>query len=637
MAPRARRRRQPSAPLLALCALLVPLQVSLQVTPPCTRERQYEHLGRCCSRCQPGKYLSSKCTPTSDSVCLPCGQDEYLDTWNEEDKCLLHKVCDAGKALVAVDPGNHTAPRRCACTAGYHWNPDCECCRRNTECAPGFGAQHPLQLNRDTVCTPCTLGFFSDVFSSTDKCRPWTNCTLLGRIEVHQGTKTSDAVCSSSLTSRKPPKEAQVYLPSLIILLLFVSVVLVAAVVFGVYYRKGGKALTANLWNWVNGACSSLSGNKGSSGDRCTGPHSATSSQQEVCEGILLMTLEEKTVPEDMCYLEDGAAGVCGPGCAAAGTCVEGGGDGMFTLVSEVETQGDLSRKIPTEDEYTDRPSQPAAASLFLIQPGSKSTPPFQEPLEVGENDSLSQCFTGTESTVDSEGCYFTEPPCRTDCTPVSPEKYLKKEIEGDSYLPWVASSNSTDGYTGSGNIPGEDHEPPTGSLKCGPLPQCAYSMGLPSEAAASMAEAGEQPQDKADRLPSSERGASGSGSSPGNQPPASGNVTGNSNSTFISSGQVMNFKGDIIVVYVSQTSQEGPGPAEAEPEPVGRPVQEETLARRDSFAGTAPRFPDPGAPGAAQQEQGSPGPEDGTSRPVQEQGGAQAFPRTQGSGHGAE
>lgn len=232
------------------------------------------------------------------------------------------------------------------------------------------------------------------------------------------------------------------------------------------------------------------------------------------------MTLEEKTVPEDMCYPEDGAARVCGPGCAAGGTCVEGGGDRLFTLVSEVETQGDLSRKIPTEDEYTDRPSKPPTASLFLIQPGSKSTPPFQEPLEVGENDSLSQCFTGIESTVDSESCYCTEPPCRTDCMPVSPEKYLRKEIEGDSCPPWVASSNSTDG---SGNTPGEDHEPPTGSLKCGPLPQCAYSMGLPSEAAASMAEAGEQPQDRADRLPGSERGVSGSGSSPSDQPPASG------------------------------------------------------------------------------------------------------------------
>ncbi|KAL6031770.1 hypothetical protein STEG23_020904 [Scotinomys teguina] len=673
MAPRARRRRPLSELLLALCVLLVPLQdhltvagegtcgsivwvsrvgqscgsivwvnptmssMTLQVAPPCTGERQYEHLGRCCSKCEPGRYLSSKCTPTSDSVCLLCGPDEYLDSWNEEDKCLLHKVCDAGKALVAVDPGNHTAPRRCACTAGYHWNPDCECCRRNMECAPGFGAQHPLQLNMDTVCTPCLLGFFSDVFSSTDKCRPWTNCTLLGRIEAHPGTKKSDVVCSSSLTLRKPLQEAQIYLPSLIILLLFVSVVLVAAIIFGVYYRKGGKALTANLWNWVNDTCSSLSGNKESSGDCCIGAHSATSSQQEVCEDGLLMSLEEKMLPENMCCSEDGT-GVCGPVCAAGRPCAEGGDARMFTLVSEVETQGDLSRKIPTEDEYTDRPSQLPDGSLFLIQPGSKSTPPFQEPLEVGENDSLSQCFTGTESTVDSEGCNFTEPPCRTDCTPLSPEKYLKKEIEGDSCLPWVASSNSADGYTGCGNTPGEDHEPLMSSLKCGPLPQCAYSMGLSSEAAASMAEAGEQSQDRADvKLPSSERGASGSGNSPSDQPPASGNVTGNSNSTFISSGQVMNFKGDIIVVYVSQTSQEGPGTAEPEPEPMGRPVQEETLARRDSFAGPAPRFPDTRATGAGLQEQGTSRSKDGTSCPVQEQGGAQASSRTKGSGQCSE
>ena len=34
-----------------------------------------------------------------------------------------------------------------------------------------------------------------------------------------------------------------------------------------------------------------------------------------------------------------------------------------------------------------------------------------------------------------------------------------------------------------------------------------------------------------------------------------SGQVTGNHNTTFISNGQVMNFSGDVIVVYVSQSS----------------------------------------------------------------------------------
>lgn len=101
--------------------------------------------------------------------------------------------------------------------------------------------------------------------------------------------------------------------------------------------------------------------------------------------------------------------------------------------------------------------------------------------------------------------------------------------------------------------------------------------------------------------------------------PVPAGNVTGNSNSTFISSGQVMNFKGDIIVVYVSQNSQEGPaGPGGGGPGPgdaLGRPVQEESPLRCDAFAGLGPRFPDAGgAPDA-----------DKASRPVQEQGEPEA------------
>lgn len=83
-----------------------------------------------------------------------------------------------------------------------------------------------------------------------------------------------------------------------------------------------------------------------------------------------------------------------------------------------------------------------------------------------------------------------------------------------------------------------------------------------------------------------------------------------------------MNFKGDIIVVYVSQNSQEGPagpggggGGGGGAGEPVGRPVQEESPLRCDSFAGLGPRFPD---------TCGAPDP-DKASRPVQEQGEAEA------------
>lgn len=552
--------------------------------------------------------MSSKCTATSESVCLPCGPDEYLDTWNEEDKCLLHKVCDAGKALVAVEPGNRTAQRRCACIAGYHWSEDCECCRRNAECAPGFGAQHPVQLNKDTVCTPCLVGYFSDSFSSTEKCKPWTNCTIFGETEAYHGTDKSDVVCSSSLPSTKLPNEPQIYLPSLIILLLFISVALVAAVIFGVYYRKKGKTLTANLWHWVNEACGRLGGNKQEpSGNNFSSSRVEASSQRDVCDGVLLLTLEEKMFSEDMCCPDGG--GVCGGACASGGSCAQREDARMLPWVSEIE--GDPFKQIPMEDEYVDRPSQTPNSLRFFAQPRSTSTPPFPEPLEVGENDSLSQCFTGTESLADSKCYNLVEPLCRTDWIPTSSEKYLQKEVEGGSGPHWAASC------TGCGNPPRDDRELLMGSSESGPLPQCAYGMGLPPEEAADGAEDGGQPVDGADiRPPSSSRGGPGSGSPSSDQPPASGNVTGNSNSTFISSGQVMNFKGDIIVVYVSQNSQEGPaGPGSGAGEPVGRPVQEESPPCCDSFAGLGPRFPD---------TCGIPEP-DKASRPVQEQGEAEA------------
>uniref|UniRef100_A0A3Q1HUM2 Tumor necrosis factor receptor superfamily, member 11a, NFKB activator n=1 Tax=Acanthochromis polyacanthus TaxID=80966 RepID=A0A3Q1HUM2_9TELE len=50
--------------------------------------------------------------------------------------------------------------------------------------------------------------------------------------------------------------------------------------------------------------------------------------------------------------------------------------------------------------------------------------------------------------------------------------------------------------------------------------------------------------------------------------------VSGNHNTTFISSGQVMNFSGDVIVVYVSQTSHGSDG--EGQDDAFGSPVQEE-------------------------------------------------------------
>nr|XP_020851445.1 tumor necrosis factor receptor superfamily member 11A isoform X4 [Phascolarctos cinereus] len=504
MAPSCRRRPlHRLLQLLGLCVLLAPLQLTLQITLRCNSEKHYEHEGRCCTKCDPGKYMSAKCTATSESICLPCGPDEYIHTWNEEDKCLLHKVCDSGKGLKVVHPGNRTFPRQCACTPGYHWSDDFDSCQRNGKCGPGFEAENP-----------------------------------------------------------------------------------------------------SHLWLWINDTCSILRRNKESSGDNFIHTHMTTLSASQACEDILLWTPEEKMVPEDSCYPQGHVV------CGEADPCkVEDAA--MLSLVSE--TEEDNFRQIPTEDEYVDRAPHGSDCLLLLSRPGSKPASPFSEPLEVGENDSLSQCFTGTESTMDSESSYCTKSSCRTDSIHISSELYLQKsfhcndsnlakEVESSDRNHWAADLDLTNGCRGcreplrkytEASEKKADHI--IASFENGPFPQCACGSDLPPESQSSLASDAEGEDLSFDgtevKFPNTKRGSSGSGGTSSDSPLASGNVTGNSNSTFISSGQVMNFKGDIIVVYVSQNSQEGPTIPGTVGENVGSPVQEENTNRCDTFAGNDLNF----------------------------------------------
>jgi len=88
-----------------------------------------------------------------------------------------------------------------------------------------------------------------------------------------------------------------------------------------------------------------------------------------------------------------------------------------------------------------------------------------------------------------------------------------------------------------------------------------------------------------------------------------------------------MNFKGDIIVVYLSQNSQEGataPGPSE---ENVGSPVQEENPSRCETFAGNTQHYKEKCAElqgagsGGSRRTTGPPSPHGQASQPVQEEG----------------
>ncbi|XP_009688233.2 tumor necrosis factor receptor superfamily member 11A isoform X1 [Struthio camelus] len=584
-------------------------KLSLQITPPCESEQHYEYSGRCCTKCEPGKYMSAKCTGTSESVCQPCGPNEYMDVWNEEDKCLLHKICDQGKALKEVNPGNSTFQRQCACTTGYHWNDDCDCCQRNTICAPGFGVKHPVQQDKDTMCTPCPAGYFSKVASSTDECKSWTNCTALGMAEIVPGTDKSDTVCAEWKMPEQPEDGTNRILYVLIVILFFVA--LIGIVIFIVYYKNKGKKLTADLQNWANEVCSQIKGTK--------------EPPRDVFVTTSITNTAAPQISEEMCLL--GPAGYSPPGntCCASGhpLCMNGspetapyeaaGNLQEFSVVSE--TNDDHFPPIPMEDEYMDKDLSTADYLSLLSRPNSKTVSSFSEPVEIGENESLNQCFSGIGSTEDVSLAQGSNPSSEMDGTHAAMDKHLQKSCQHAHSCPKEIDSKDTDRFAANHDsekicvrcgvsyresprkwsksccaaVDSASTSPETGSYA-----QCSCGLHFLSAGQSTLSSdhgMEDVSSDGTDMKYQHTKSTSGTNSSTSDLPPASGNVTGNSNSTFISSGQVMNFKGDIIVVYVSQNSQEGAVATGITDENVGSPVQEENLSRCETFAGNTQQY----------------------------------------------
>ncbi|XP_054141058.1 tumor necrosis factor receptor superfamily member 11A isoform X4 [Melozone crissalis] len=609
--------------LLLLCLAAAGKQLSLQITPPCESEQHYEYLGRCCRKCEPGKYLSARCTATSDSVCQPCGPNEYMDVWNEEDKCLLHKICDQGKALREVNPGNSTFQRQCACTMGYHWNEDCDCCQRNTMCAPGLGVKPPVQQDRDTMCIPCPRGYFSKVSSSTDECKSWTNCTALGMEEIVPGTDKSDAVCKE----QKMPEPSE-----------------------------------DDLQNWANEVCSQIKGTKELPRDALVTVNITNAPVPQMAEGTFLLVPSGSPVPGKSCCTSGHTP------CRNESPSTEPCEAGEFSVVTETDDY--QFPPVPTEDEYMDKDLNNTDYLSLLSQTASKTVSSFSQPMEAGENDSLNQYFSGIGSTEDVSVSPGFHPPSNTDGAHVATDQLLQKSCQHAHSCPKETGNKDIDNFATNCDSkricvrcgilyresPQKCYKPcraaadsTSTSPETGSCAQCTCGLNFLSAGQSTLGNnlgMEDAPSDSTNVKYQNTNGStsgtqsstSGTNSSTSDLPPASGNVTGNSNSTFISSGQVMNFKGDIIVVYLSQNSQEGTAASSGLSEDnVGSPVQEENLSRCETFAGNAQHYkekcaelqgarPAPGSggprwPGEALAQEWSPSCGGQASQPVQEEG----------------
>ncbi|XP_053430459.1 tumor necrosis factor receptor superfamily member 5 isoform X2 [Nycticebus coucang] len=186
------------------CVLWSCLLTTVHPEPPTAcRENQYLINSQCCSLCRPGEKLVDDCTEVTDTKCHPCRDGEFLDIWNRERYCHQHKHCDHNQGLRVLTQGTSKTDTVCICEEGRHCTDEaCESCVPHSLCDPGFGVKQIGTSISDTICEPCPLGFFSSVFSPSEKCRPWTRCEIKGLIEKEAGTNKTDVVCDIQWRSR---------------------------------------------------------------------------------------------------------------------------------------------------------------------------------------------------------------------------------------------------------------------------------------------------------------------------------------------------------------------------------------------------------------------------------------------------
>uniref|UniRef100_A0A8B9ZEB4 Tumor necrosis factor receptor superfamily member 5 n=1 Tax=Anas platyrhynchos TaxID=8839 RepID=A0A8B9ZEB4_ANAPL len=166
-------------------------------------DKQYEHKGKCCNRCQPGEKLVSECNATEDSVCVRCESGHYQQSWTKERHCTPHDICEEYTGLIVKTQGNATHNTVCQCRAGMHCSDtSCQTCVENQPCKQGFGFVSAKTVPQtSSPCEPCPEGTFSNVSSKTEPCYPWTSCEEKGLVVKEKGTNTSDVICESARRS----------------------------------------------------------------------------------------------------------------------------------------------------------------------------------------------------------------------------------------------------------------------------------------------------------------------------------------------------------------------------------------------------------------------------------------------------
>ncbi|XP_062478801.1 tumor necrosis factor receptor superfamily member 8 isoform X2 [Pezoporus occidentalis] len=160
----------------------------------------YDETSRsCCYQCPSGYVKKKACPRDPGEDCMRCGPEQYVNEAFQKPRCDACVSCTKEPDLVEKEPCSFNSSRVCECRPGLFCQTPvlntCIRCQQHTFCKPGFGVKVRGTSTNDVTCEECPSGTFSDENSSTDICKPHTNCAKLNKVVLSKGNATHDQVC----------------------------------------------------------------------------------------------------------------------------------------------------------------------------------------------------------------------------------------------------------------------------------------------------------------------------------------------------------------------------------------------------------------------------------------------------------
>ncbi|KAL3970058.1 6-phosphofructokinase 1 [Sarotherodon galilaeus] len=183
--------------LTAAVLLLIMMKVFSVLTLSCPSTMYQAQEDLCCPKCPAGNRVKTDCTKTANTSCVACEGGTHMDKPSGLKQCIHCTICDPRFGLKENRTCTSTLDTICEPQDGFYCvglaAGSCVAAHEHRQCQPGEYIKQTGTALRDTECSDCSNGTFSD--GTLKFCWPHRVCESLNLKLITPGNATTDAQC----------------------------------------------------------------------------------------------------------------------------------------------------------------------------------------------------------------------------------------------------------------------------------------------------------------------------------------------------------------------------------------------------------------------------------------------------------